>query len=70
MIWLSKITHKSTINFYILSRFRTQNLENIKEQLNFDGEAEDGIFWMSFKEFQNKFSDIDVCKYRDDFKFN
>ena len=44
--------------------------DSIKKQLDFDGEAEDGIFWMSFKEFQSKFSDIDVCKYRDDFKFN
>ena len=44
--------------------------EEIKKSVNFDGVKDDGIFWMAFEDFQRIFTDIDICKYHDDFKFN
>jgi len=32
--------------------------------------GEDGVFWMSFEEFKEYYSDLSVAYYKDDFVFS
>tara|TARA_B110000285_G_scaffold24137_1_gene23248 strand:- start:479 stop:697 length:219 start_codon:yes stop_codon:yes gene_type:complete len=40
----------------------------LKTLCNFS-EADDGIFWMCFADFQYYFSRFQICKYKDDYNF-
>ena len=39
----------------------------IKQEVGFDGVKEDGIFWMSFKDYLSTFDSLNVVKYHDDY---
>ena len=42
----------------------------LKESLGFTEDVEDGIFFMLWEDFLKYFSDVQICYYHDDFKYN
>jgi len=43
--------------------------DELKDQVSFDGGHDDGIFWMSYEDFDEIFGQWSVNKYLDDAKF-
>lgn len=43
---------------------------SLKQALGFTGKKEDGIFYMSWEEFQNYYSDCQICYYHDGYKYS
>ena len=44
--------------------------EQIKKNLNYTCDPNDGIFWISFPDFQKLFINVHLCKYNDNFKYS
>ena len=42
----------------------------LKQILGFTGKKEDGIFFMSWEEFQKYYSDVQICYYHDNYKYS
>ena len=46
-----------------------KNTPGLAEELDHQGDVDDGRFWMSFDDFRSYFSSVTICRYRDNFVF-